>query len=380
MNESKAGKEHRKQANLSTTKEEALGQLKHLANKEKWVEKDFGEFIQLSSGLLRLRDEEVKEFYSILLRVPHTHLPRILYYVTNQRFIDFISAKSNVSFYFIASLNASLTRFIEDWIGLEESVYFLDPEENVKEILDEKIQAAYVKPKKDARKLGWESLKKIERVRLFYSLMVLQGGLNSGKIGQIYQATSTLVDIFVGENSQERTRGSSSASNPDFRKLRVYFNEMKGNTSEETVKNLYLIESINKFEQKELILERDSLAKTSQSQKEQINIFKNQLDEAERQLEANQRIIDSQDLHLELLRKRNQELEEAYSRLQEAAQLETQAEVNSLISKLSQDLGHEFLKLQRGLDKHIHDEKTKSQFGQIMSKIEKAIQMKEHEK
>jgi len=112
MNESKVGKKPRKQANLSITKEEALGQLKHLANKEKWVEKDFGEFIQLSSGLLRLRDEEVKEFHSILLRVPHTHLPRILYYVTNQRFIDFISEKSNVSFYFIASLKANLTRFI----------------------------------------------------------------------------------------------------------------------------------------------------------------------------------------------------------------------------------------------------------------------------
>ncbi|MGB3312333.1 MAG: hypothetical protein WA939_20355 [Nodosilinea sp.] len=380
MNEKKVSKEIKTQAKIFLRKEEALEHIKHLACKKKWVEKDFGDFVQISSGLCRLKDEEIKEFHSILLRIPHTHLPRTLYFIVNQRFIDFISGKTNISFHFVSSLSEDLIELIEDWSGLEESICFLDFGEDIKKELDEKIQVAYVRPSKDSNRLKWESLKRIDRVRLFYSLIVLQGGLNSSKIGQIYQAVLTLIDIFVGESPGERTRGSLTPFDPIFEKLKVYFDEIKDNTSEGAIKNLYLLEYINNFEKKDLTTERNSLAKTSQSRKEQIEVFKSELDEAEKQIKENKRVITSQEEELELLRKAKQELEDAYSRLQEASQLETQAEVNSLVSRLSQDLKHQFLKLQRGLDKHIHDEKTKAQFGQIMSRIEKTIQMTEREK
>lgn len=380
MNEKKVGKGLKTQAKIFLRKEEAIEHLKYLAYKEKWVEKDFGDFVQISSSLCRLTDEEIKKFYSILLQVPHTHLPRTLYYIVNQRFIDFTSGKSSISFHFLSSLSEGLAHLIEDWIGLEASICFLDFDEDAKKKLDEKIQTAYVKPKKDSRKLEWESLKRIDRVRLFYSLIVLQGGLNSSKISQIHQAVLALIEVFVGESLEEKARGSLMASNPVLKKLKVYFNEIKDNTSEETVKNLYLLEFINNSEQKDLTIERDALAKTSQSRKEQIEIFKSRLDKAEEQIKENNKLISSKEEELELIRKAKQELEDAYSRLREASQLETQAEINSLVSILSQDLEHQFLKLQRGLNKHVHDEKAKAQLEQIMSKIEKSIQMKESKK
>lgn len=119
-----------------------------MAYKEKWVEKDFGDFVQISSSLCRLTDEEIKKFYSILLQVPHTHLPRTLYYIVNQRFIDFTSGKSSISFHFLSSLSEGLAHLIEDWIGLEASICFLDFDEDAKKSWTKKYRLLTLSLKK----------------------------------------------------------------------------------------------------------------------------------------------------------------------------------------------------------------------------------------
>lgn len=82
---------------------------------------------------------------------------------------------------------------------------------------------------------------------------------------------------------------------------------------------------------------------------------------------------------LELLQKRYDELEGTYLRFKETSAIDAKNQFNAFIARLGKELNHEFKKLQRGIDKHIQDEKTKSQFEQIMSKIENKITFEDTE-
>jgi len=377
MTEKKINRNSGQAKKTSLSKEAALGQLENIARKEKWHEQDLTDFIQTCSLLLHFNEEDVKKFYSILLQVPQSHLPRVLYYIVNQRFIDFISRKSNVSFRFISSLNNDLIQFIKDWSNLEEDTRLLDMDDDVRALLSEKICVKYVKPHKNSRNLEWESLKKIDRMRLLYSLVILEGGLNSSKINQIHQSVLILFSIIAG--GSHSTKNSKSLLNFDceFRKLQLYFDEIQGNTSEESIKSFYMLEFINNTESESLIAEHKYLSQENQLQKKKIEDFKLQIEQLQKENEENKRIINSQESNIELLRKDSQDWENAYARLKESSRIRSQSEINALFSNARKDLEHQLVKLQRGLDKYIKDDKVKAQFGQIISKIENVVQMKE---
>jgi chromosome segregation ATPase len=157
-------------------------------------------------------------------------------------------------------------------------------------------------------------------------------------------------------------------------KLKLYFEELKSNTSSDSLRKIYRMQSLQGSHLSSLNRENHSLRRSQTILKQDKTSLKEELEASTSkvlQLEKGYVELSSEN---EKLKTENEELENAYSRLQQSSSIESEQAINSYKRKIGSTLGHEFKKLEQGIERHVDDSKDKGMLKSIMSKINALIQ------
>jgi hypothetical protein len=386
----------RSKATKKTEPLDPVLEVKQLFKLEKWKETDLTKFLKcLSEYSCPRLPEDAQKLSKAIVSIPKEQRARAIFTLIHQDYIDFIERKGKQKFNCISlAVKKGIYEFLMSLVDLESyQVRTLELPSEIEELhkfFSKKLNSSTNQGTKDglesrdkasaAADDGWENYSRLDRLRFLYIIVICVNDLNArneSKLTLIYEAVNLLISIFLNPSEKEFKKENLPFRGKEIakQKLKVLFDELQERSSERQLKALYDFERPNLEQVQELKWNYEELQSRNRSLSTTNENLHQQLSKAESLNKDLSSQLEEQAEETRQLKEKVKEQESAYAQLEETSKSQASQSLNAELNQLKNRIKHEFEKLQRGVNKHILDEKVKSQFSEIMSKVENLIRI-----
>ncbi|MBI4783028.1 MAG: hypothetical protein HY785_17150 [Oscillatoriophycideae cyanobacterium NC_groundwater_1537_Pr4_S-0.65um_50_18] len=367
--------------------------VKQLSKLEKWKETDLTKFLKCISEYPCPRTpEDAQQLSEAVVSIPKEQRARAIFTLIHQDYLDFIEGKRKRKFNCISlAVKQEINEFLSSLFDLEthqtRTLELPSELEELHKLFSEKLSPPInqatknsldSKDKASATDYEWGNYSRLDRLRFLYSAVICINDLNSrndAKLPLIYEAVNLLISIFLNPSEKEFKKDNVSFRDKEIakHKLKILFDELQERSSERQLKALYDFERPNLERVRDLTWNNEELQRVNRSLNTTNENLRQQMSETEASNKGLSSQIEEYVEEVRQLKEKVKDQESAYAQLQETGKIQASQTLNSELNQLKSRINHEFEKLQRGIDKYISDEKVKSQFSEITSKIENLI-------